>query len=476
MTKKLLLLLLVFTLFYGCSDTPTQENTNNTQQDGNKPDGNKPDGNKPGKKDVSYMDITDAKSLYIATDSSNNVDNITKYKSGAAQQKLYKLKTDGSKKEVTYRDGDNNAIKQNLEPKQIVILNEEYVIVAFGEFNYLTSTYDKSYLTNINTGAMYIFNKPLPACDGGTICENVQKGKGGTIYYKPNFLATINKLNLSDPKNITIKRVSFELDNVENWAVDTKGNVIYDTGNKYRFILPSGINKKTYIFNDNGTKNYEYIQSSTTTSSAIQGADGNIYIESDDGYKPAQIYRLPLIDDNKTTQNEKYEVEAELIPNNCTSARYSYHLINSQKYIRTPDYYTTHALTGTGLVKIPKQGAIECVSLYDYFDEKNGWMDFGHSNTHFYFFGKDKTNPSQNILLTVSADLTVTKKSYDFNKDERYEIKNMTMDSNGQEIYFNGIDSIYGNEVFGKILIETGEVTILAKPSKDETITLTQIR
>ena len=451
------------------------------------------------------MDLIDAANLFIAEETAvvaqeQPVQKKFSRKEGAPKKKLFKVKPDGKTEEVKYKDDKQNEVDIVLEPSQIVKLNDQYIILAYGQLN-SDNAYEKSYLVNINTGSVYLFNFPLP--------KNVQLDGKGNIYYLTGSDDNnqIKRLSLSDPENIAIKRVSFETDTrIRGWAVDKNGNVWYraedpknpndHTYDKIRFLLhSSGKNKKmsfirkilTFVYNEttgiydgkwseekvsvDGTHLYD-MYSGTQGNNTIQGADGKIYIgfnymfDSSPGHE-VSIHRLPLVEDNSETQDPNYEIQGERIKDGDGSYAgrcliYSDVSIDPNKVIRKPTYIAW-GYYGR-IIKISADGPISCSSA-------GGSASF-QSNNFFYNYGYD----GYDLLLTRISpeDFSVVKKT--FNIGEGYENLYMSVDDNDKYIYFNAVDSYNGDRVFGTFSLETGETKILAKPTNNESITLVKIK
>jgi hypothetical protein len=203
---------------------------------------------------LSIIDITDAKSLFIAPDGASIS------RAAAGEDRIFKITEDGYVQEVNYFDDSGNRVTSVKQPRNIIALNEDFILIGFGGAGIVSDLFpfdprNDNYLVNIHTGAAYIYpsmeqtntfsysNLPYNI---GEIKTSIKADKIGNVYFindsssdRPNRL---KKLSLT---NTTVQTWSVLTDQVLSFGVDGDGNLAYygqnDSGEPvYRYKKASG--------------------------------------------------------------------------------------------------------------------------------------------------------------------------------------------------------------------------------------------
>ena len=165
---------------------------------------------------LGFMNISNARSLYIAPASSSSSSRSVSVDSSA--NKLFKITAEGYREEVTYKDSAGNDIgfTQTLVLQKITTLNSDYIIVSFSPYgSYYYGNYD-NYLVNVTSGACYKYTEEFnPNNIGGVTYED----KYGNLYFLNISTASgrsrysVIKLSLSNPENVSVSVYS----SMETW-------------------------------------------------------------------------------------------------------------------------------------------------------------------------------------------------------------------------------------------------------------------
>ena len=221
--KNIIYSLLITTMMASCGDAPEEYSDSDT---------NSSSSNK-----LHYIDISNARSVFISSSNSNSRSSSKEY-GGKAEDKIFKI-TDAGIEEVKFLDSDNKTHTITKSPIAIDVVDEDYIIFSFG------SSIDNPtscYLTNKETGLVYQLGVSLHEDTSEAKCplpqSNNSKDKkiltdnNSNLYYRSygcgdGSCYIINKVNYSDPKNIVHEQITNK-ESVHNFVVDYKGNISYN--------------------------------------------------------------------------------------------------------------------------------------------------------------------------------------------------------------------------------------------------------
>ena len=187
---------------------------------------------------LQYIEITDAESLFIVQGSSSSRSVSRSSYSSSTTNTLFKITETGAVQEVGYKDADNNPYTITLKPVSIDNVDTNYVVFSFGS-NKVNPT--ECYLTNKSTGAVYLLGSaaspmdskcPLPQTNSKekTILSD-NKSNFYYLYYGPstgNSFYYLRQVNYTDPTNIAATQYIIDSESVDNFIVDSNGNVAYN--------------------------------------------------------------------------------------------------------------------------------------------------------------------------------------------------------------------------------------------------------
>jgi hypothetical protein len=170
------------------------------------------------------MNITDAKALYIAEPSNSS------------EKKLFKITKEGYILEVTYENEEDEEITFLYSPKLVVNVNDNYVIVGFGDSFHI-------YLVRKSDGALFsLANVGYPSTSKPFDVNNyrmIQSDDFNNIYYirYKNDIAGIVQIDVSNPELLVAIDYTPDTDNVYSYFVVTPNSHIayaYDGGGSNR--------------------------------------------------------------------------------------------------------------------------------------------------------------------------------------------------------------------------------------------------
>ena len=240
--KNIIYSLLITTMIASCGDATEEYGDTETLE-------------KPASNNLQYIDITNAKSLYISGSTNRTT---SREKNGDAINKLFKITDDGAVEEVEYKDGDNKSYTIINTPIAVDVVDTDYLVFSFGSD---IQNLNSCYLTNKKSGIVYVLGKTLNDNPSKSKCPLPQSnsrdkkiltdGKSN-LYYRyyggeDGSRYSIRQVNYSNPKNIVASQITKDDESVEHFVVDSEGNVAYNT-------LPSTNNKVFWIGYDGKIK------------------------------------------------------------------------------------------------------------------------------------------------------------------------------------------------------------------------------
>ena len=220
--KNIIYPLLTACIVASCADVPEEYSDTTTSSKTN---------------DLHYIDITNAKSLYISSPTSRTS---SRGYGGKAENKIFKITDDGVVEEVEYKDEDNKTHTIINSPIAVDVVDENYIVFSFGSD---VRNINSCYLTNKDTGLVYKLGVSLHETDTEAKCplppKNYPRDKkiltdnNTNLYYRTygcgdGSCYIINKVNYSNPKNIIQKQITKDDESVHNFVVDSEGNISYN--------------------------------------------------------------------------------------------------------------------------------------------------------------------------------------------------------------------------------------------------------
>ena len=136
----------------------------------------KPDDRPAGFDALKYLDIADAKTLYISSADAAS----RSARNASTSQKMFKITESGYVEEVKYLDENKNEISISQQPTVIQPVNDDYIFVGFGWSGYVES----SYLVRKSDGAVFDMTKV-----GNPVGNDVNGGNYGNA---PMFITDKN--------------------------------------------------------------------------------------------------------------------------------------------------------------------------------------------------------------------------------------------------------------------------------------------
>ena len=446
MRKTYISILLIFLLFFvlSCNNDVSKPNSgdnasSNISNSDNTSSNNSNSDNSNNSIKRLILDLNGASTLYIGKSSQSSSRDIS---SSSSQNKIFKVTEDGYSQEVIYYyetdvyDDKGNLVEKKKEkvtevmvPEKLIKLNENYLIVSFGNTN--------NYLVDTKTGYCFNYTFNTPNIDSRInyfTGEPIQFDSEGNIYYIVD--NKIMKISISDPQSVSIEQISPSIERISSsWGVDLIGNCAYKGSDELengvvRFKKASG----------------GYVNLPGDTNRRIhfwQGLDGNIYYYNDA---------------NPGTGIKKID-------------KTSYEIIDVPY---SEGSYISGACGFSALLKVKNKNRIILVedgSAYPFFHEvynpdtnivtTKKASDIGlnkikfavSSDDFYYFVGSDENNNCK----VVKVDPVTYQYEY-LLSDGEYDVYNLTVSKNS--IVFNALRMSDGAIVMGRIN-NNGNIKIL---------------
>ena len=397
---------------------------------------------------LNKLDITNAKSLFIASNRTTK----------ATSDKLFKITNDGYIEEVKSYDENGNEITLTIQPLAIYNVNKEYVIVCFGfddeyiESGYLVRKSDGAVFTLENAGYPI---KPEFSFKNGKV---VFTDYSGNIYYAKYDYSDnrrqgkIIKLNTTDPNLITGETYSTFLDDVYKFVIDNNGNAIY-TG----YMNSTETTLGAYVSRIKKANGELYNELNITDHIFWLGLDGYVYYNSYNIDTNSNEIRKMVIDQSYNIITSPYSsLYVGIYPPNTYKLELQDRIIfidsgspgepffEVQNPSNQPRLITLSGLTFTYII------------------------DVGCSSNYYYIAGRDEN--SNSVLIKVNP----LNDEYEFLTDPGvYEIYKISASEN-DEVLFNAMKMSDGSKVIGKI-DSNGNLTILDESLNAEIIVLERI-
>lgn len=423
---------------------------------GNLPHDHESDDRPAGFDALKYLDIADAKTLYISSADAAS----RSARNASTSQKMFKITEDGYVEEVKYLDENKNEISVEQQPAVIQPVNDDYIFVGFGWSGYVES----SYLVRKSDGAIFDMTTV-----GNPVGNDVNGGnygnapmfitdKNNNLYYLTyNYTdssSKIIKVNLNDTTSLSAATVSASTDEVTCFDVDWNGNVIYFGGMNERIRKTNG--------------SFENFASDVGFASTWLGLDGNFYCKSYtdskeeyngiDGFDQYFAVKRITIDDSFKVNYEfcGYDTDAYLTFDRGYYGRFV--VKDKLLFIGSDILEVDGDGTSINMKKITLDG-LNMQSLWDVTSTEN----------FYYIFGTDTT--AQKFLIRVDP----TDHSYiNILPGDDYDVFSFTA-SETDGITFNALRMSDGKKVSGQVGLDGGAVRILDEEGDAEITYLQRI-
>ncbi len=290
---------------------------------------------------------------------------------------FFKVSTDGSFQEIVYLSKNGTPLKMSMLPSSICNLNADYIFVAT-EYDYQTQT--SAYLIRKSDGVLfpikfdeaidYFMEWPFGKID-------VFQGPNNHIYFSAysNLVVKIYKVNINNPSNMRGIICSPTNENIENYAVDSRGNILFCSTNGIKYNRIKKANGSIENVNAN-------------IAGICVGSDDNFYYED---YKGATIDIIQLKIDNL------YNSTYTNLGSYSTSALSSYS--NNGTVLGTPYKFLNGTKTVFANINVFEE-LDPATTVTTYTTPISGIIDISNSTNFIYLSGNSALN--QGELLKIS--------------------------------------------------------------------------
>lgn len=171
------------------------------------------------RKEVSFIDIVDAKALLVIPRNSYMNRSIT------SNKKFAKMLSDGSIYEVKVKNSNGDKLEVASQ-SQIYDVNAEYVILIIENNPYLVSKINGSAFDLSPMGSPEMLRANVG--HNGEVRESIFSDNSNNIYYLNG--GAVKKIDISDPNVITGKKITpdiYSISSTDDFVVDNDGNVFF---------------------------------------------------------------------------------------------------------------------------------------------------------------------------------------------------------------------------------------------------------
>ena len=387
------------------------------------------------------VEITDAESLFIVPGST----------SSSTSNTLFKITETGAVQEVEYKDADNNSYTMTQQPVSIDNVDTNYVVFTFGLNK---SNPYQCYLTNKSTGAVYLLGSaasqleskcPLPQLNSKekTILSD-NKSNFYYRYYGPstgNSFYYLRQVNYTDPTNIAATQYVIDSESVDNFIVDSNGNVAYTAYTTAGFA-------DTAVYRIRKGNGGYYNLSHTAY---WVGLDGNIYLAASDSEEV-----------KKVSIDSDYNVSISSYDNITTSS------------VRIRNQHYKLKLSNKLIFVLPGNDstiAIDNGSEINTLDLPLSTISIARSSSNYVYISGTDNSSSNSVLVKFNPSDNSSSQMYTKGTYDIYNF-NVTSDDN---ITFSALRMNDGKKVLGKILAN-GTLSITDENINKEVTILERIR
>ena len=403
----------------------------------------------PNTENLTFLDITNAKNLFIA--SVNN----TK----STNNKLFKITNSGYVEEVKYYNEERNEISLMYQPIAIYNVNSEYVIVCFGIDKYSIAS---GYLVRKSDGAVFSLENagfPIEPQNYFKNAKIIHTDQEGNIYYLrfTSNLREIVKLNTKNPASITAEVYSPFTDSIEAFVVDPRGNILYGGFLGEIGVSPDYTKKVFRIKMANGAIYNLSIPGGENI--FWRGPDGNFYYIIED-YEIIDYTYYYFKRIKKITITQNYEINESIYgdPFDFLPNRIGFILNFNNSIINVVENSIFEIYNSSNQPREVILPGLRFQSIYLAVSSPN------------YYYIAGKNEDYQPVLVKVNP----LNDSYSFliNPGE-YEVYKMTV-SNDDELTFSALRRFDGAKIIGKV-DSTGKLTIIDESLNTEIVILERI-
>jgi hypothetical protein len=438
------------------------------------------DGNGGNVQSLGRVDITDAKTLALVSQSSSQAS--AKVSSGATASSanrdiLYKVTKDGLLIEVRFYDKQGNKIDSTLfSPRKIIDLTKDYLYVEFAPDDPIDWF---RFFVRKSDGA--VFQAPAPRDHRDTLgivqffyTERTTATIGdGNIYYPTNTCwdcgSSLNRIDIRDSANLIDIQVSPASDSLDRLGdvplVDASGNILYfgSAGNisVVRLIKPDGsmsnLSGMFPISGDHGDSARTFL-----------GPTGNIYYingsgildENGQAQFTSSVYELTVDNGGMPSFNLFAEQSGDPLKFCCSNVKRKYLHVGG----KVIGVYMDKAIIGevyntTGNFLFQPNIGLPMVEVYD----------AQVSNAYYFLFVKKDISGARG-LYRVNAD---THAASELSLTSNYEIYNFKVVSDN-EVIFHALRYSNGADVIGTIN-QLNEVIIISEVVGHPAVTLVRV-
>ncbi len=247
--KNIIYTLLITCIVASCADVPEEYSDTNTLE------------KSASSNDLQYIDIANAKSLFISSaDSSGRTTS-----RGRPENKLFKITEDGAVEEVEYMNADNSTYTVTNQPIAVDVVDTNYIVFSFGDYiNDPTSCY----LVKKSTGEVHILGRVIdpivhadcPLSQTSSREKKILTDSKGNLYYRyygysgnvdNETYYRLRKVNYSNPKNVVATQITNDNESIDNFVVDSEGNVAYNIQGRNYKVFWIGFDGKIKYDNTN---------------------------------------------------------------------------------------------------------------------------------------------------------------------------------------------------------------------------------
>ena len=411
---------------------------------------------------LAFLNITDAKSVYIKSGYNNKVSGLNKVlkSSGNSMDKLMKITDSGVIADVQMLDKEHKAI--NIEdlggnPALIQNINDEYFVIGFGDDfgrGSLDRNIRESYLCRKSDGAVYKlkYDPTTGFCISDFLNnEYIKKdnyhnlyyvGSDGETYYSKNSGFKIVKLNLSDMSSIVISPSTDKY--FSHFEVDNIGNIVYSAESI----------SSTFVCRVKATSGAV----ATLPQDAMYGfwknvvGDINFVTYEDSSYKIKKVTVQP----ENTITFDFYGIANDSI-NSIDS--YKIDIANYTYIINRPNGTIQEVYNPLATPRSIILNGLAIDSIFTCASGDNYYFIAGRDSSSNCFLAKVTPGSDENVKLINSG----------------YEIYSMVVDESS-EVTFNALRMADGKRVLGQVPINGGPVIILDEENDMEVTFLERIR
>ena len=353
----------------------------------------------------------------------------------ASTNRLLKISADGFITEVTFTDDEGNTTVTDENPVAVYDVDQSYVIVLFGLDDLNISN---GYLVRKGDGKIFSlegagFPSRYPTNTNFKNGKVVQTDQSGDIYYKTRSTGAsgfgvfdLLKIDTSNPDQLTSTAYSPTDESIYNFAVNSQGNVVYNSR------LKTDLNSEYYrIKKTNGG-----LQNIPLSSVYWVGIDQGFYYQSS-----GSVTKRAVIDDSGNVSMSDYGTYTLNVPTIATS--YKFDFTDRQIFADTTN--SGYVVEVNNPSENPR--AVSGLPITT--------LKAGAQSSSFYYLAGDNSNASP-MLVKVDP---LTDSYTELYTAGKYDVYKMAVSSDGV-VTFSALRLSDGKKVFVKIDSNGSETVI----------------